>query len=74
MLLPCVLSCLNDCAYGVNSLALSDLFGDIHRKNRRPSCLGSTIGQPADLPRSQFGLRSRPSAAAESGEVIKRDQ
>lgn len=35
---------------------------------------GSTIGQPADLPRSRFGLRSRPSVAVESGKVIKRDQ
>lgn len=35
---------------------------------------GSTIGQPADLPRSRFGLRSLPSAAVESGEVIKREQ
>jgi hypothetical protein len=35
---------------------------------------GSTIRQSADLPCSRFGLRSRPSVAVESGEVIKRDQ
>ncbi len=32
---------------------------------------GSTIGQPGDLPCSPFGLRSPPSVAVESGEVIK---
>lgn len=35
---------------------------------------GSTIGQPADLPRSLFGLQTRPSVAVESGDVIKRYQ
>lgn len=35
---------------------------------------GSTIGQPVDLRRSRFGLRSLPSVAVGSGEVIKQDQ
>lgn len=35
---------------------------------------GSTIGQPDNRPRSPFRLHPLPSAAVESGEVIKRDQ
>lgn len=35
---------------------------------------GSTIGQPHNRPCSPFGLHPHPSAAVESGEVIKRDQ
>lgn len=52
-----------------NFLGLDDRVGSSQARQ-----FGSTIGQPADLHRSRFGLWSRPLAAVESGKVIKRDQ